>query len=205
MARHCFLVLLAAGTVLLGTAPAGEFNMKLTVGDAAPSWEGLPGIDGQKHALADLKGKDVVVVVFTCNSCAVAVAYEDRIIAFAKKHAAADSKVAVVAINVNTIEEDRLPKMKERAKTKGFNFPYLFDESQKIAQAYGAVYTPEFFVLNKERKIAYMGAMDDKNNPANVTVNHLEPAVQAALKGEMPKPAETIGRGCLIRYAREKR
>ena len=124
----------------------------------APAWIDLPGTDGKKHSLADLKDKPVVVVVFTCNSCPVGRTYEDRIIEFAKKHAAPDSKVALVAINVNTIEEDRLPKMQERAKEKGFPFLYLFDESQRIARDFGAMYTPEFFVIDKDRKIAYMGA-----------------------------------------------
>jgi len=172
MIRLAALPLLLLGLAL--PVPAGEFNKKLTVGDAAPAWTDLPGIDGKNHSLSDLKDKDVVIVIFTCNSCAVAVAYEDRIIAFAKKHAGQDSKVAVVAINVNVIEEDRLPKMKERAKEKGFHFSYLFDETQKIARDYGAVYTPEFFVLNKERKVVYMGAMDEKNirrTPRSITWN----------------------------------
>lgn len=189
----------------LSPVPAGEFNDKLKIGDPAPAWEGLPGVDGKKHALADLKDKDVVVVVFTCNSCPIAVIYEDRIIDLAKKHAGPQGKVAVVAINVNTIEEDRLPGMKERAKEKGFNFPYLYDETQKIAKDYGANYTPEFFVLNKERKVVYMGAMDNKTNPTEATINYLEPAVQAALKGAKAKPEETLARGCRIRFNKPKR
>jgi peroxiredoxin len=146
----------------------------------------------------------VVVVVFTCNSCPVAVDYEDRLIAFSRKHAGPDSKVAVVAINVNVIEPDRLPKMQERAKEKGFTFPYLFDESQKIARLFGATYTPEFFVLDRERKVVYMGAMDDTSIAANVKVNFLEQAVQAALKAEKPNPGETLARGCRIRFVKKR-
>jgi peroxiredoxin len=189
--------------VWFGTA--GEFNKKLSVGDAAPVWTELPGIDDKKHSLADLKDKKCVVVVFTCNSCDVAIDYEDRIIQFVKKHAHSGSQVALVAINVNTIEPDRLPKMQERAKEKGFNFPYLYDESQAIAKAYGATYTPEFFVLDAERKVAYMGALDDKNKADLAKVNYLEAAVAAVLKGEKPPTSETLARGCLIRYARPKR
>jgi peroxiredoxin len=111
----------------------------------------------------------------------------------------------VVAINVNTIPEDSLPKMKEHAQEKGFNFPYLFDESQKIARDFGATYTPEFFVLDKDRKVVYMGALDDRNDPAKATVHYLEAAVQAALKGEKPPYPETVARGCLIRFAKPKR
>lgn len=180
---------------------AGKYNSALSVGDPAPAWINLPGVDDQKHSLADLKDQPVVVVIFTCNSCPVAESYEDRIMAFAKKHA---GKVAVVAINVNKIPEDRLPKMKEHAKEKGFEFPYLYDESQKIAKQFGAEYTPEFFVLDKERKIAYMGAMDDKSPPAMPTKAFLEEAVEAVLHGEKPATGETLARGCKVRYVRKR-
>ena len=199
--RFGSILLLTVGLIGLLPLQAGEFNKKLSVGDAAPVWKDLPGTDGKTHSLDDLKGKDVVVLVFTCNSCPIAVDYEDRIIAFTKKYA---GKVAVVAVNVNVIEEDRLPKMQERAKEKGFNFPYLFDESQKIAHDYGATYTPEFFVLNKERKIAYLGAMDDTSKAAAVKVNYLEAAVDAVLKGEKVAKGETLPRGCLIRFLRKR-
>jgi peroxiredoxin len=201
------ITFLFAPIALLGLLPAisaGVYNKVLSIGDPAPAWTELPGVDGKAHSLADLKDKDVVVVVFTCNSCPVAEAYEDRIIAFNKKHCGADKKVALVAINVNVIPEDRLPRMRERAKERGFAFPYLHDPTQKIAKDYGAVYTPEFFVLNKERKIVYMGAMDDRSLEKDVKENFLEPAVAAALKGEKAKVAETLGRGCLIRYVRKR-
>jgi peroxiredoxin len=191
--------------VLSGLVPAGEFNKKLSAGDPAPGWAELPGVDGKLHALADLKDKQAVVLVFTCNSCPVAVAYEDRIIAFAKQHTSSGAPVAVVAVNVNTVEADRLPKMQERAKEKGFTFPYLYDETQKIARDYGATTTPEFFVLDKDRKVIYMGAMDDAGPPAAATKHFLEDAVTAALKGDKPTVAETLPRGCMIRHTRPKR
>jgi peroxiredoxin len=186
-------------------ASAGEFNAILNLGDPAPAWTNLPGVDGKKHSMSDLNEKQLVVVVFTCNSCPIASDYEDRIIAFAKKCAGPHAKSAVVAINVNTVEEDRLPKMKERAESKGFPYPYLFDQTQKIAKAYGAVFTPEFFVLDKDRKIAYMGGFDDNSEPTKVTRRFLETAVEAVLKGGKPSPAETIASGCLIRYDRGRR
>ncbi|HVK17068.1 MAG TPA: thioredoxin family protein [Fimbriiglobus sp.] len=193
---------LTLAVLLAPTALAGEFNKVLSPGDAAPAWAGLEGTDGKKHALADLKGKDVVVVVFTCNSCPVAVGYEDRIIAFAKAHAAADSKVAVVAINVNTIKEDQLPEMTKRAEKKKFPFAYLYDPTQEIAKKFGANYTPEFFVLNRDRKVVYMGSMDDKSPPTAAKVSHLEDAVKAALAGKAPPTGETLARGCRIRFNR---
>lgn len=197
-------ILTAAVVAAVSPAYAGEFNKVLTVGDPAPAWKDLEGTDGNKHSLADLANKDVVVVAFTCNSCPVAVGYEDRLIAFARKHATPESKVAVVAVNVNTIPDDRLPKMKERAEKKKFPFPYLYDPSQQIAKAYGATYTPEFFVLNKERKVVYMGAMDDKSEAKDATASFLEPAVAAALAGRSPDKGETLARGCRIRFERAK-
>lgn len=181
-----------------GIAAAGEYNPVLSIGDAAPAWKNLPGVDGKTHSLADLKEIPVIVVVFTCNSCPYAVDYEDRINALAKEHAGDSPKVRVVAINVNLASEDRLPKMQARAKEKGFAFPYLFDESQEIAKAYGATRTPEFFVLNKERKIVYMGAMDDNSNAEKVTKQYVKPAIAAAFEGKTVK--ETVAIGCNIRF-----
>jgi peroxiredoxin len=192
--------------LLLLTTPAlaGKYNGVLNVGDRAPVWSDLPGVDGKRHALEDLAPKDVVVVVFTCNSCPVATDYEDRIIAFSKKFAGPDSKVALVAINVNTVAEDRLPKMKERAAAKGFDFPYLYDDTQKIGKVFGAAFTPEFFVLNRQRQVVYMGGMDDSSQAADVKHNYLEPAVEAALAGKQPATTEAPAIGCRVRYARER-
>lgn len=187
---------------LASPAPAGKFNKTLSVGDAAPAWEKLEGTDGKTHSLADLKGKDVVVVVFTCNSCPVAAGYENRIIAFAKAHA---DKVGVVAINVNTAKDDALPAMTERAAKKKFPYPYLFDPTQEVARKYGAKFTPEFFVLDKDRKVVYMGAMDDKSPPGEPKVKHLEAAVKAALEGKPAGTAETsAAAGCSIKFNRKK-
>jgi peroxiredoxin len=194
-------IILGCMVVSAGSAQAGKYNSVLSVGDPAPAWVDLPGVDDQKHSLADLKDRPVVVVIFTCNSCPIAESYEDRLIAFARKYG---GKAAVVAINVNRIPEDRLPKMKERAKEKGFEFPYLYDESQKIGKLFGAEYTPEFFVLDKNRKIAYMGAMDDKSPPGMPATHFLEDAVEAVLKGQKPATAETLARGCKVRYARKR-
>ena len=194
----CTIALLGATS-----ASAGQYNSALSIGDDAPAWVDLPGTDGKRHALADLKDQDVVVVVFTCNSCPAAEGYKDRIIAFAKKYCGPKDKVALVAINVNTVPDDRLDKMTERAKEKDFPFAYLYDESQKIGKKYGASYTPEFFVIDKARKIVYMGAMDDKSPPAEAKVRLLEAAVQSALKGEKPGATETPARGCKVRYGKK--
>lgn len=183
-------------------AIAGEFNPTLSVGSDAPAWSKLPGTDGKTHSLDDLKSKDVVVVVFTCNSCPYARDYEGRMMDFVKKHG---EKAALVAINVNKVAEDSLEKMTERAKEKEFNYPYLFDETQKIAKDYGATSTPEFFVLNKDREVVYMGAMDDNADASKAKVSYVEEAVAATLKGESPKTKETAAVGCLVRYVKDRK
>jgi peroxiredoxin len=193
---YCLALLLAA------PAYAGKYNDALSVGDPAPAFANLPGTDGKTYSLADFKDKDAVVVVFTCNSCPIAVDYEDRIIALAKRYA---DRVAVVAVNVNTIPADRLDKMSERAKEKGFPFPYLYDESQKTAKLYGANYTPEFFVLDRERQVVYMGALDDKTKAEEATVNYVAQALDAVLKGAKPATGETLARGCRVRFERKRR
>jgi peroxiredoxin len=181
---------------------AGKFNKTLNVGDTAPSWANLEGTDGKKHSLSDLKDKDYLVVVFTCNSCPVAVAYEDRILEFAK----ANPKVGIVAINVNTATADALPAMKERATKKKFTFDYLYDPSQEIARKYGATYTPEFFVLNAERKVVYMGAMDDKAAPGTPKVKFLDDAFAAIIVGKTPEITESsASSGCRIKYNPKKK
>lgn len=203
MLRKCLTIL------LIGLFPvllwAGKYNRELEIGDPAPSWSSLPGVDGKEYSLADFAAKEVLVVAFTCNSCPYAVDYEDRMIEFAKQHCGAKAKVALVAINVNKIEADSLPQMKKRAETKQFPFPYLFDDTQMTAIKYGATRTPEFFVLDKYRKIAYMGAFDDSPDAKKAKQNYLKAAVQATLAGKQVEVAETNPIGCNIRFERRRR
>lgn len=183
----------------------GQYNEVLSIGDQAPAWTDLPGTDGKTHSLKDLADKPVVVVVFTCASCPTAADYEERINALAKTHAGEKGKAAVVAISVNKVKEDQLPALTERAREKGFAFTYLYDDSQKVAKDYGAVSTPEFYVLDRDRKVIYMGAMDDSSDAGKVTKRHVEDAIAATLAGKKPEVTEVIARGCRVRYAREKR
>lgn len=202
MTRMLFVLPLLALLAAPSAAGPGKFNKVLAPGDQAPAWDKLEGTDGKKHSLAELKDKDVVVVVFTCNSCPVAAAYEDRIIAFAEKYAnRPDAKVAVIAINANTGRDDALPAMKARADKRKFNFTYLYDPSQEIARKYGATYTPEFFVLDKDRKVIYTGAMDNRAPPGEPMAVYLAPAIESVLAGKKPETAETsAAAGCRIKF-----
>jgi peroxiredoxin len=128
----------------------------------------------------------------------VAQAYEDRLI---ELHAAYRKRgVELVAINVNNLEADRLPAMKERAAEKGFKFTYLYDPSQAIGRAYGATVTPHAFVLDGQRKLAYVGAIDDDMNAAKAKTPYVRQALDAVLAGKQPEPAQTQPAGCGIVY-----
>jgi peroxiredoxin len=208
--RTLSLILGSALVAIPSYVYAGKFNEKLSIGDQAPEWRDLPdAVSGKKHSLADVKDAEVVVVAFTCNSCPVATDYEDRILKLAEQYgigaAAGKSKVALVAINVNKVKADLPPAMKARAEKKKYPFPYLYDETQQIARDFGALFTPEFFVLDRDRRVVYMGGMDDNSDIAKVKEHYLAPAIDAALAGKPPAVTETLPRGCRIRYSLRRR
>ena len=182
-----------------------ESPAELKIGDPAPEWKDLKGTDDKTHSLSDLKDKHVVVVCFTCNSCPYAVDYEDRMIELQKKYADHPAGVVLVAINANKKPSEQLDKMKQRAEEKKFPFAYLIDETQQVASSYHANFTPEFFVLNKERKVVFVGAMDDKTDASQATERYVEQAIEAALKYELPVTQRVPARGCAIPYKRSRK
>lgn len=182
-----------------------DSSAELKIGDSAPEWKELKGTDDKVHSLSDLKDKHVVVVCFTCNSCPYAVDYEDRMIELQKKYADHPAGVVLVAINANKKPSEQLDKMKQRAEEKKFPFPYLIDETQQVANSYHANFTPEFFVLNKERKVVFVGAMDDKTDAAQVKERYVEQAIEAALRNELPVTQKAPARGCAIPYKRSRK
>lgn len=175
---------------------------ELKPGDTAPTFT-LKNVDGKMVSLNDFKDKKGVIIIFTCNHCPYAVAYEDRIIDLNKKYAA---DYPVIAINPNDPEvqpADSYAEMVIRAKEKGFTFPYLIDEGQKIYPAYGAVRTPHVYLLKNEAgkfKVAYIGAIDDNYEDASaVTVNYIDNAIARIAKGQAPDPDNTKAIGCTIK------
>lgn len=191
------LVLIVLGLhVFAARCHAGKFNPGIDVGDEGPSWDGLAGVDGKTHGLEDHRDAKLVVVAFIANVCPESQAYEDRIVSFAKDYA--EKGVQLVGISVSNLPDDRLDQMKLRAEEKGFNFPYLHDPSQQIGRAYRARVTPHVYVLDKDRKIAYMGAIDD--SARKPTRHYLRDAVDALLAGKSPDRPETLQRGCAIEY-----
>ena len=178
---------------------AAKFNKVLDIGKPAPAWKELLGVDDKRHSLDDLKAAKLVVVVFACNHCPVVKAYERRLIRFVDDYR--DKGIEFVAISVSRQPSDQLPQMKTRASDSGFNFPYLIDPTQKIARAYGATCTPHVFVLDQQRRVAYMGKIDDHLDESKAGERFLRDAVDALLAGKQPEVTETRQVGCDIEFA----
>ncbi|HMU05344.1 MAG TPA: thioredoxin family protein, partial [Saprospiraceae bacterium] len=159
-------------------------NSGFQPGDKASDFD-LKSVDGKNYSLASFKDAKGFIVVFTCNSCPFAVMYEDRIVELSKKYG--KKGYQVIAINPNDPEvkpDDSYERMKVRAKDKGFDFPYLFDEGQKVYPAYGATKTPHVFLLDKNHVVKYVGAIDDNAEDASqVEEKYLENAIAALDKG----------------------
>ena len=162
----------------------------------------LPGVDGKNHSLSELSDKKAVIVIFSCNHCPYVQAYEDRMIAIQKDYAG--KGVQIVAINSNETDghpDDGFENMVKRAKEKNFNFPYLRDESQGVAKAYGATHTPHLFVFGADRRLAYTGKIDDNwQEPENVQRRFLRDALNALVQKKIPVETETFAIGCTIKW-----
>lgn len=173
------------------------------VGDLADDFK-LKNIDGKMVSLTDYKDAKGFIVVFTCNTCPYSVANEDRLNALDAKYK--EKGYPVIAINPNNPAVqpgDSFALMKERAKEKGFTFPYLLDEGQKVYPKYGATRTPHVFILNREQeglRVKYIGAIDDSSrNEANVKTKYVEDAVNALLDGKEVTTSTTKAIGCSIK------
>lgn len=183
----------------------------LKIGAPAPEFN-LPGVDGRFHELSDYADAEVLVVIFTCNHCPTAQAYEDRMIAFTNDYK--DRAVQTIAISPNSpigllYEElgysdlnDDFEAMKERAKHKAYNFPYLYDgDTHGASLKFGPVATPHIFVFDKNRLLQYLGRLDASEKPGTANADDLRNAVDALLAGEIPVLQETKTFGCSTKWA----
>ncbi|WP_048330900.1 thioredoxin family protein [Bizionia psychrotolerans] len=173
------------------------------VGDMATDFS-LENIDGNMVSLKDYTDAKGFIVIFTCNTCPYAVAYEDRIIALDKKYAQKGYPViAIMPNNTDVKPEDNMEAMKARAKSKGFTFPYLIDKGQQIYPQYGATKTPHVYILQKTEQgnqVKYIGAIDDNYQDAKaVNQKYAEDAVDALLAGKAIKETQTRAIGCSIK------
>ncbi|GAB4509754.1 MAG: thioredoxin family protein [Anaerolineae bacterium] len=175
--------------------------MTLFLGAAAVDFD-LPGVDGRQHKLSDYADKQAVAVVFSCNHCPYVLAWEDRLIQLQADYA--DKGVQLILIGANDGEKypaDSFEKMQEHAEEKSFNFPYLRDETQEIARAYGAQRTPEIFLFDKSGVLRYHGTVDDSyDDPNAVTAPYFRNAIDAVLAGQAPEVADTAPVGCTIKW-----
>ena len=173
----------------------------LKIGSSLPSFN-LKGVDGKTYNTDFFKGKKALVVIFSCNHCPYVQAYEDRIIAIQNDYAG--KGVAVVAINSNDdvqYDEDSFENMIKRSNEKGFNFPYLRDESQEIAKKFDASHTPEIFVFGEKRELRYHGKIDDNwKEPDRVKSKYLQDALDELLAGKEISVPETFSIGCTIKW-----
>ncbi len=174
----------------------------LQLGAEAPDFD-LPGVDGQRYSLASFADARLLIVVFSCNHCPYVVGSEDRMNALFARYA--PQGVAMIAINPNeTLNHptDSIEHMIQRAADKGFRFPYVRDESQQVALAYGALRTPHFYVFDTQRRLRYTGRMDDNpKNAAKAATHELADALDALLAGAEPPVPVTNPIGCNVKWA----
>jgi len=173
----------------------------LALGAKAPEFR-LKGVDGKMHSLPDYASKKAVVVVVSCNHCPTVVQYEDRMVAIQRDYA--DKGVQLITINGNETEghpTDDFPHMVERAKEKGYNFPYLRDDTQEVVRGLGAVRTPEVFLFGPERTLAYHGRIDDNAaDPSRVKRHDLREALDEVLAGKPVSVPNTTPVGCTVKW-----
>ena len=217
MMRHRFFRVASAGLILSALALAiplfaAKYNTIVDIGAPMPEFSNLPGTDGKILSSSDLK-ESVVVLVFLANHCPWVKGSEPDLVKLVNDFHGRD--VRFVGVSVNRRADDSLEAMKVRAAQLGYNFTYVFDESQELGRKLGATRTPEFFVFNKERRLVYMGLMH--NSPASMrtdgTINytkgeptefHVKDAVNALLSGRQIPNEETRPQGCSIEYAQSR-
>jgi len=188
------------GCLALTSVSTRAANLKL--GDTIPmSTTKMNNVDGREVSIADVAGAQGTLVVFTCNHCPFAKAWEGRLVETGNTYL--KKGVGVIAVNANdptAYKEDSFDVMQQRAKEKGYAFPYVVDATSDVARAFGATRTPEAFLFDKDGKLVYHGAIDDDQNPKQVTKNFLRDALDALVSGKPIPVSETKFIGCSIKY-----
>jgi len=176
----------------------------LALGQPAPDFN-LPGVDGKSHRLADYTGKvKGLAVIFSCNHCPTVIKYEERMMALGREFAGRGAPFVLISANdVVKYPADSFDNMKRRAADKSYPFPYLYDEPQSVARAYGAQVTPHIFLFDAEMKLVYRGALDDNaDNPAAVKRHYLREALEAVSAASPDRIANPKTRpvGCSVKW-----
>jgi peroxiredoxin len=194
--RFAVIVCLGLACILPARAEDPEKSAnRLAIGERAPAWVDLPGVDGKKHCLEDIRS-EFVVVAFVANHCPLCRFQERELSRIARAYG--EHRVQVVAISVSRFKEDSILKMRERAEAARLPYAYLRDETQEIGRRFRVTRTPTVFLLNKERKIAYSGALDDDGTP--IKEHYLRDALEASLEGRSIEHPLTQAQGCGIQY-----
>ena len=200
---NAFKAVILGASVLFFSAGSGLKN-GLEIGDSASDFN-LKNVDGKMISLSSFKNAKGFIIIFDCNTCPYSKAYNERIQALNKKYASLG--FPVIAINANDPESsagDSYENMVKIAKKKGYDFPYLVDESQNVAKSFGATNTPHVYILSKVEgnlKVAYIGAIDDNARDASaVTKKYVENAVDALLSGQSVSTTRTKAVGCGIKW-----
>lgn len=208
LATPFLLTSLVTSLLIAPAAPAGQYNAVLDIGDALPAFTDLPATDGQRYDSDDFDA-DVLVLVSLANHCPWVRGMDQGLIDLV--NAFEGRSVEVVGFSVNRREDDRLPAMKDHAERVGYNFTYVYDESQDLGRALGATRTPEYFVFDQDRRLTYMGLLHDsparETRSGDILYTNGEPtaffardAIAATLAGAAPDPAETRAQGCSVKY-----
>ncbi|HYA58244.1 MAG TPA: thioredoxin family protein [Thermoplasmata archaeon] len=176
-------------------------DFRLHTGDPAPDFA-LPGVDGKTIHLSDLADRPLLAVVFWCNHCPYVQAWEGRMVDIGRRYG--PRGVGIVLINSNDARaypDDRMEMMVQRARSKQYPFPYLHDESQEVARAYGALVTPHVFLFDSHRRLIFQGRIDDNHQrPDKVGRRYLEEALEQAIGGRPVDPAELPVLGCTVKW-----
>ncbi len=187
----------------MSSSPIAVGSVGLPLGSIAVDFQ-LKGVDGKTHSLKSFADKKALAVVFSCNHCPYVQAYETRMVQLQRDYL--PKGASLVAINSNDdagYPEDSFENMITRSKEKGFNFPYLRDETQEVARKYGAICTPHIFLFNQQRVLSYKGRIDDNRNPTDVKSHDLRNAIDAVLSGKAPFVQETRPFGCSIKWKQQ--
>lgn len=179
---------------------------KFKLGIPAPDYS-LRGVDGKSYTLSSFKDKKVLVIMFICNHCPYVKAIEDRILAFAQDYSPRSVQVVGICANDPTdYPEDSPENLRKQWQEKNYGFPYLVDETQEVAKAYGAVCTPDIYVFDSARTLAYHGQFDNNwQDPRKVTRRDLKEAVEALLQGKSPSKEQTPSMGCSIKWKKDSK
>ena len=176
-------------------------DFRLKAGDAASEFA-LPGVEGRTWKLSDFADRELLVVAFWCNHCPYVQAWEGRMIDLGRRYGS--KGVGFVLINSNDAQaypSDGFEAMVARAREKGYPFPYLRDESQEVAHAYGALVTPHPMLFDRERRLLFQGRIDDSHDhPDRIRERYLERAIEQAMNGGPVRPSSLPVAGCTIKW-----